>query len=34
MFGGSAIIAAVLVVFNPETFGKKLPDTIEEARML
>lgn len=34
LFGGSAIIAGVLVLFGPETFGKKLPDTMEEAKNL
>lgn len=34
MFGGTAILAAILVVFNPETYLKKLPDTIEEAESI
>lgn len=34
LFGGSAIFAAFVVLINPETFSKKLPDTIEEAKKL
>lgn len=34
LFAGSAIVAALLVFFNPETHSKKLPDTIEEAKLL
>lgn len=34
LFGCSGILAAILVLFNPETFGKKLPDSIEEAECL
>lgn len=34
LFGGSAFIAACLVIFSPETYQKKLPDTIEEAKYI
>lgn len=34
LFAGSAVLAAILVFFNPETYSKKLPDTIEEAKLL
>lgn len=34
LFGGSAILAAVLVFFLPETYQKKLPDTVDEAKTL
>ncbi|XP_031628549.1 organic cation transporter-like protein isoform X2 [Contarinia nasturtii] len=34
LFGTSAIVGAVLVLLNPETYGKKLPDTIKEAKDL
>ena len=30
IFGSSSIIAGVLVVFLPETKGRKLPETIED----
>lgn len=31
LFSGAAILAAVSILFSPETFRKKLPDTIDEA---
>lgn len=34
LFSGSAIIAAISMLFNPETYSKKLPDTIKEAKHL
>lgn len=34
LFAATAIIAATTVLFSPETFSKKLPDTIEEAECL
>ncbi|XP_037026625.1 organic cation transporter-like protein isoform X1 [Bradysia coprophila] len=34
LFGASAIIAAIMVIFNPETYSKKLPDTIKEAKQI
>ncbi|XP_055299839.1 organic cation transporter protein-like [Sitodiplosis mosellana] len=34
LFGASAILAAFLVLLCPETFSKKLPDTVEEAKAL
>lgn len=34
LFGGSSIVAGLSALFCPETFGKKLPDTIEEAKTL
>lgn len=35
LFGGSAILAAFLIIFNlPETLNKKLPDTVQEAEYL
>lgn len=34
LFAATAIIAAITVLFSPETFSKKLPDTIKEAECL
>lgn len=34
LFGGTSLVAAILVLFSPETHSKKLPDTIEEAEEL
>lgn len=34
LFGCSSILAGISALFCPETFGKKLPDTIEEATNL
>lgn len=34
LFGGAAITGAFLVIFSPETFKKKLPDSLEEAKEL
>lgn len=31
VFGAASIIAAFAIFLNPETFAKKLPDTIEAA---
>ena len=31
IFGGAAMIAAVLSSFLPETLNRKLPDTVDEA---
>lgn len=31
LFGGTAVIAAISMLFSPETFGKQLPDTFDEA---
>ena len=30
-FGSLCLVAAILVLYLPETLGTKLPDTIEEA---
>ncbi|XP_031636514.1 solute carrier family 22 member 6-A-like [Contarinia nasturtii] len=34
LFGTSAILAAILIIFCPETYSKKLPDTVDEAKAL
>lgn len=34
LFAGSTALAAVAILINPETLGKKLPDTITEAEQL
>lgn len=34
LFGCSAIVAAILILFCPETYSKKLPDTVDEAKAL
>lgn len=34
LFGAAGILAGLLILFNPETLGKKLPDTLEEANDL
>lgn len=34
LFGAAGILAALLILLNPETLGKKLPDTLEEAKDL
>ncbi|XP_047023398.1 organic cation transporter protein-like [Helicoverpa zea] len=34
MFASTAIISAILVLTQPETFGQKVPDTIEDAERL
>lgn len=34
LFAGSAFIAAICFLFGPETYGKRMPDTIEEAEDL
>ncbi|XP_031629049.1 organic cation transporter-like protein isoform X1 [Contarinia nasturtii] len=34
LFGGTALFGAFFAVFLPETYGKKLPDTIQEAKDL
>lgn len=34
MFGGTAILAAILIFLLPETFNKKLLDTVQEAKNL
>lgn len=31
LFGGTAVVAAISVLFSPETYKKKLPDTLDEA---
>lgn len=31
---GSAILAGICILFCPETFEKRLPDTIQEAKEL
>lgn len=34
LFGASALLSAVLIRFNPETNGRKLPDTIDDINKL
>lgn len=34
MFGATAFIAGTLANFLPETLGRKLPDTVEEAESI
>lgn len=34
IFGSAGIFAGILILFSPETLGKKLPDTIEEVKAL
>lgn len=34
LFAGSTAFAAFVLLINPETLGKKLPDTIQEAEQL
>lgn len=34
LFGAAGILTGILILFNPETLGKKLPDTIDEAKDL
>ncbi|XP_063636275.1 organic cation transporter protein-like [Cydia splendana] len=34
LFGAMAVISAVLVLSQPETFGTKLPDTVEDAELV
>ncbi len=31
IFGATALVAGLLALFLPETFGRKLPDTLQEA---
>lgn len=34
LFGASALLSAVLICFNPETNGRKLPDTLDDIKQL
>lgn len=34
MFGVSSLIGAITMIFSPETFLKKLPENIEDAKNL
>lgn len=31
LYGGASILSGLLVLFFPETFNAKLPDTVEDA---
>lgn len=34
LFGSAAILAAATILLYPDTFSKKLPDSVEEAKDL